>query len=155
MFEPAAWWPKTKANDYQTKVPAELEVENRKDMEDVYERQRSLALKIKTILAILGPLLTGVAALGSAASVSHGSSCVDIVAAMAGSLATSVNALERAGQVGMVYDMYRKCGGFFKLLQVIIEVTHNKEKNDSDKKRPTAHHEMKVAMELGRSVKIS
>ncbi|XP_028793504.1 probable F-box protein At4g22030 [Neltuma alba] len=147
--------------EYQMKVPElekemreNIEVEKRRDMgDDVYERLRNLALVINKTLAILGPLLTGIAALGSA-FVSHGSSWPGIVAAMAGSLATSVNALERVGQVGMVYEMYRSFGGLFKFLQEIIEATREK-KDDSDRKKTTAHHEMKVAMELGRSVKIN
>ncbi|KAF8414096.1 hypothetical protein HHK36_002095 [Tetracentron sinense] len=58
------------------------------------------------------PLLTGIAAAGSAfvGFASHGSSAV-FVSVVAGALASVVNTLEHVGQVGMVFEMYRNCGG--------------------------------------------
>ncbi|XP_054791381.1 probable F-box protein At4g22030 [Prosopis cineraria] len=162
-FEPAVWWPETKTNEVvksQAKMnngwSAELEMEmrqivevaKRKDVED-YERLGNLALKVNKTLAVSGPLLTGIAALGSALS-SHGSSWPGIVAAMAGSLAASTNALEHGGQVGMVFEMYRNCGGFFRLLQDTIETTL--EEKDCEKRENGELFEMKAAMKLGRSV---
>ncbi|XP_028763014.1 probable F-box protein At4g22030 [Neltuma alba] len=167
-FEPAVWWPKTKTNndfeaqvfrsqkktnngwtpELETQMWQLLEVVKRKDMED-YDRLGNLALKINKTLAISGPLLTGIAALGSALP-SHGSSWPGIAAAMAGSLAASLNALEHGGQVGMVFEMYRNCGGFFKLLQETIETTL--EEKDCEKRENGEVFEMKVAMKLGRSV---
>ncbi|XP_054785471.1 probable F-box protein At4g22030 [Prosopis cineraria] len=162
-FEPAVWWPETKTNEVvksQAKMnngwSAELEMEmrqivevaKRKDVED-YERLGNLALKVNKTLAISGPLLTGIAALGSALA-SHGSSWPGIVAAMAGSLAASTNASEHGGQVGMVFEMYRNCGGFFRLLQDTIETTL--EEKDCEKRENGELFEMKVAMKLGRSV---
>ncbi|XP_028793503.1 probable F-box protein At4g22030 [Neltuma alba] len=167
-FEPAVWWPKTKTNDdfeaqvfrsqkktnngwtpeLETQMWQLLEVVKRKDMED-YDRLGNLALNVNKTLAISGPLLTGIAALGSALA-SHGSSWPGIAAVMAGSLAASLNALEHGGQVGMVFEMYRKCGGFFKLLQETIETTL--EEKDCEKRENGELFEMKVAMKLGRSV---
>ncbi|KAI9127819.1 hypothetical protein K1719_000812 [Acacia pycnantha] len=159
-FEPAVWWPKTNTNEFQNKMnngwTPELEMEMRqilevaksKDVKD-YDRLGNLALKFNKTLAISGPLLTGIAALGSALG-SHGSSWPGIVATVAGSLAASVNALEHGGQVGMVFEMYRNCGGFFKLLQDTIEATL--EEKDCDKRENGELFEMKVAMKLGRSV---
>ncbi|KAJ1427178.1 Petal formation-expressed [Sesbania bispinosa] len=46
-----------------------------------------------------------------------------IVPLMAGSLAAAINAFEHGGQVGMVFEMYRNCGGLFKLLEETIETT--------------------------------
>ncbi|XP_054785529.1 probable F-box protein At4g22030 [Prosopis cineraria] len=163
-FEPAVWWPQTKTNEVvksQTKMningwSPELETEmrqivevmKRKDVEE-YERLGNLVLKFNKTLAVSGPLLTGIAALGSAL-VSHGSSWPGIVAAMAGSLAASMNALEHGGQVGMVFEMYRNCGGFFKLLQDTIDTTL--EEKDYEKRENGEIFEMKMAMKLGRSV---
>ncbi|KAI9128142.1 hypothetical protein K1719_001135 [Acacia pycnantha] len=159
-FEPAVWWPKTNTNEFQKKMnngwTPELETEMRqilevaksKDVED-YDRLGNLVLKFNKTLAISGPLLTGIAALGSALG-SHGSSWPGIVAAVAGSLAASVNALEHGGQVGMVFEMYRNCGGFFKLLQDTIEATL--EERDCEKRENGELFEMKVAVKLGRSV---
>ncbi|KAI9070908.1 hypothetical protein K1719_000817 [Acacia pycnantha] len=159
-FEPAVWWPKTNTNEFQKKMnngwTPELEMEMRqilevaksKDVED-YDRLGNLALKFNKTLAISGPLLTGIAALGSALG-SHGLSWPGIVAAVAGSLAASVNSLEHGGQVGMVFEMYRNCGGFFKLLQDTIEATL--EEKDCEKRENGELFEMKVAMKLGRSV---
>ncbi|KAI9128464.1 hypothetical protein K1719_001457 [Acacia pycnantha] len=167
-FEPAVWWPKTnKTNDFQKQVTRShkkttngwspelekemmqiIEVMKSKDLED-YDRLGNLALKINKTLAISGPLLTGIAALGSALT-SHGSSWPGIVAAVAGSLAASMNALEHGGQVGMVFEMYRNCGGFFKLLQETIEATV--EEKDCEKRENGELFEKKVAMKLGRSV---
>ncbi|XP_028793501.1 probable F-box protein At4g22030 [Neltuma alba] len=167
-FEPAVWWPKSnKTNDCQKKVARSqqktnngwtpeletemwqlLEVMKRKDIED-YERLGNLALKVSKTLATSGPLLTGIAALGSALA-SHGSSWPGIAAVVAGSLAASVNALEHGGQVGMVFEMHRNCGGFFKLLQESIETTL--EEKDCEKRENGELFEMKVATKLGRSV---
>ncbi|KAK4284353.1 hypothetical protein QN277_001199 [Acacia crassicarpa] len=166
-YEPAVWWPKTNTNEFQTQALRSekktnngwtpeletemwqiLEVMKRKDMED-YDRLGNLALKVNKTLAKLGPLLTGIAALGSALG-SHGSSWSGIVAAGAGSLAASTNALEHGGQVGMVFEMYRNCGGFFKLLQETIETTL--EEKYCEKRENGDLFEMKVAMKLGRSV---
>ncbi|XP_054791380.1 probable F-box protein At4g22030 [Prosopis cineraria] len=162
-FKPAVWWPESKTNEVvkshtkttngwspelETEMRQILEVMKRKDMED-YERLGNLALKVNKTLAVSGPLLTGIAALGSALA-SHGSSWPGILAAMAGSLAASVNALEHGGQVGMVIEMYRNCGGFFKLLRDTIDTTL--EVKDCAKRENGELFEIKVAMKLGRSV---
>ncbi|KAK4284356.1 hypothetical protein QN277_001202 [Acacia crassicarpa] len=166
-YEPAVWWPKTNTNEFQKQVLRSekktnngwtpeletemwqiLEVMKRKDMED-YDRLGNLVLKVNKTLAKSGPLLTVIAALGSALG-NHGSSWVSIVAAVAGSLAASTNALEHGGQVGMVFEMYRNCGGFFKLLQETIEATL--EEKAFEKRENGELFEMKVAMKLGRSV---
>ncbi|CAL9022300.1 unnamed protein product [Prunus brigantina] len=163
-FEPAVWWPKniqsqkpSKPNSQMGKIngwSAELEEEMReiievvktKDIED-YERLGSLVLKINKILAISGPLLTGVAAIGSA-FVGQGSASA-IVAVAAGSLASAVNAFQHGGQIGMVFEMYRNCAGFFNKLEDTIQATL--EEQDLEKRENGELFEMKVAMQLGRS----
>ncbi|KAK7852688.1 putative f-box protein [Quercus suber] len=65
-------------------------------------------------------------------------------------LASTVNAFEHGGQVGMVIEMYRNCGGFFQLLQESIETTL--EERDLEKRENGELFEMKVALKLGRSL---
>ncbi|KAF5474828.1 hypothetical protein F2P56_006688 [Juglans regia] len=165
-FEPATWWPshqvlrkKTKSHERKQRGnngwSEELEVEmrdivevvKRKDGKD-YERLGNLVLKINKILSISGPLLTGIAAVGSAC-VGNGSWAA-IVAVAAGALATTANAFQHGGQVGMVFEMYRNNGGFFQLLQETIEATLDE--GDLEKRENGELLEMKVASQLGRSL---
>ncbi|PNX76878.1 hypothetical protein L195_g034282 [Trifolium pratense] len=166
-YEPSVWWPKKRkegnaterkmknrknnTNGWSEELENELreviEVVKNKDIED-YDRLGSIALKINKKLAIAGPLLTGIAAIGSA-FVGNGSAAA-IVALMAGSLGAIVNAFEHGGQVGMVFEMYRNCGGFFKLLEETVEATL--EEKDLEKRENGEIFEMKMALMLGRSV---
>ena len=107
-----------------------------------------MALKINKGLAISGPLLTGIAAVGSA-FVGNGSWAA-IVAVTAGALASTVNAFEHGGQVGMLIDMYRNSGGFFRHLKESIEATIGE--RDLEKRENGEFFEMKVALQLGRSL---
>ncbi|KAF2304921.1 hypothetical protein GH714_000494 [Hevea brasiliensis] len=167
-FEPAFWWPKSQ--EFQRKSrrcekngwneeldrkrdpsPIELEVEMREVIEvmkgkatEDYMRLGNLALKINKILAISGPLLTGIAAAGSAFV--GNSSWAAIVVVAAGALATTVNTFEHAGQVGMVVERYYV--GFFSLLEETIESTL--EQIWREEKMGTMF-EMKMALQLGRS----
>jgi len=158
-FEGARWWPQRRLNNEKAQMKGKsnngwsveleeemrevVEVVKRKDMED-YERLGNIALKINKGLAISAPLLTGIAALGCLFS---GDSLVPVVA---GSLASVVNALEHGGQVGMVFEMYRNCGGFFQLLEETIEATI--EEKDLEKRENGELFELKMALQLGRSV---
>ncbi|OIW00072.1 hypothetical protein TanjilG_26409 [Lupinus angustifolius] len=168
-YEPAVWWPDTKfqfegksktanhgmmeknngwSEELEIEMREVIQVIKRKDMED-YERLGNIAIKVNKSLAIAGPLLTGVAAIGSG-FVGNGSVVSDIVPVMAASMAAVINALEHGGQVGMVFEMYRNCGGFFKLLEETIESTL--EEKDVEKRENGKVFEMKMALRLGRSV---
>ncbi|KAL5097387.1 hypothetical protein RYX36_001714 [Vicia faba] len=162
-FEPATWWPTKKGKTQSKKMgkmkngwSEELEMEmrevveviKRKDGED-YERLGNIALKINKSLAVAGPLLTGIAAIGSS-FIGNGSSMAAFVPLMAGSLAAAVNTFEHGGQVGMVFEMYRTSGGFFKLLETTIESTLGEK--DLEKRENGELFEMKMALKLGRSV---
>ncbi|XP_014517410.1 probable F-box protein At4g22030 [Vigna radiata var. radiata] len=166
-FEPAVWWPSAPKGINSSKYQEEkqegknngwnkglemelrnvLEVVKEKDMKD-YERLGNLVLKVNKSLAIAGPLLTGIAAVGSAC-VTEGSSWGAIVAVIGGALATTVNAFEHGGQVGMVSEMYRNCGGFFKQLEKSIQDTMEE---DEDQRENGELFEMKLALKLGRSL---
>ncbi|MED6144645.1 hypothetical protein PIB30_017574 [Stylosanthes scabra] len=90
-FEPAVWWPSTKSNkksqnknmmnnngwseDLEMELREIVQVVKRKDSED-YERLGNIALKMNKALAIAGPLLTGIAAAGSA-FVGNDNSCLE------------------------------------------------------------------------------
>ncbi|XVF87764.1 hypothetical protein PTKIN_Ptkin18bG0146800 [Pterospermum kingtungense] len=168
-LEPAVWWPKNQTqtnheNHFNGKVEnnningwtEELEMEMRevveviksKDSED-YDRLGNKALEINKVLAKSGPLLTGIAALGSFMGSSHGH-WGEIVAAVAGALASAVNTFEHGAQVGMVFEMYRNNAGFFKLVQESIESTLDE--SDVEKRENGELFEMKVALQLGRSL---
>ncbi|KAL5775313.1 hypothetical protein ACOSP7_012870 [Xanthoceras sorbifolium] len=158
-FEPAVWGPskrfqRTNIDREMTKQnngwSEEVEMEMRetvqvlktKDRED-YERLGKLVLKINKFLAISGPLLTGIAAIGSFAGSPSW-------AVAAGALATVVNTFEHGGQVGMVLEMYRNCAGFFMLLEESIESTVDE--SEVEKRENGEMFKMKVALKLGRSL---
>ncbi|KAK2447842.1 putative F-box protein [Trifolium repens] len=163
-FEPANWWPTSKKGKSQSKKMGKMsngwsedlememkevvEVMKRKDSED-YERLGNIALKVNKSLAIAGPLLTGIAAIGST-FIGNGSSLSSFVPLLAGSLAAAVNTFEHGGQVGMVFEMYRTSGGFFNLLETSIESTLGEK--DLEKRENGELFEMKMALSLGRSV---
>ncbi|KAK6269041.1 hypothetical protein QUC31_013201 [Theobroma cacao] len=170
-LEPAVWWPKNQSpktnksqetkhfnrkvenngwtEELETEMREIAEVIKRKDSED-YERLGNKALKINKVLAKSGPLLTGIAALGSAFMGSSNGPWAAIVAAVAGALASAVNTFEHGCQVGMVFEMYRNNTGFFKLVQESIE--SNLDENDVEKRENGELLEMKVALQLGRSL---
>ncbi|KAA8515525.1 hypothetical protein F0562_018864 [Nyssa sinensis] len=167
-FEPAVWWPsnhfqrgrklheakQTKKNGWSEEMEMEMreivELLKRKDTAD-YVRLGNLALKINKVLAVSGPVLTGMAAIGSAfvGTSSHGSLAMT-AAVVAGALATIVNTLEHGGQVGMVFEMYRNGAGFFELMKESIESTLDEK--EAEKREDGELFEMKVALELGRSL---
>ncbi|KAG5516445.1 hypothetical protein RHGRI_037231 [Rhododendron griersonianum] len=120
---------------------------NRKDKED-YLRLGKKALKLNKILAISGPLLTGLAAFGSAFA-GHGSWAV-VLGVVAGALSTVLNTIEHGGQVGMVFEMYRSNAGFFELMQESIE--SNLKEREVERRENGELFEMKVALQLGRSL---
>ncbi|KAG5516447.1 hypothetical protein RHGRI_037233 [Rhododendron griersonianum] len=161
--EPAVWWAplgnrkakelrgRNNGNGWNGELEGEMReivtVLNRKDKED-YLRLGKKALKLNKILAISGPLLTGLAAFGSA-FVGHGSWAV-VLGVVAGALSTVVNTIEHGWQVGMVFEMYRSNAGFFKLMQESIE--SNLKESEVERRENGELFEMKVALQLGRSL---
>ncbi|KAL8107738.1 putative F-box protein At4g22030 [Apium graveolens] len=164
--EPTIWWPKhkrgqAKGNNYKSngngwseKLEEEMReivsVVNKNDKAD-YLRLGEKALKINKVMAKAGPLLTGLAAVGSAfvGSPSHGSWAA-VLGVAAGALASVVNTLEHGGQVGMVVELYRSNAGFFKQMEEDIEFNLNE--TDVDRRENGELFEMKVALNLGRSL---
>ncbi|KAA8520112.1 hypothetical protein F0562_014368 [Nyssa sinensis] len=164
--EPAVWWPqqpekqvkwlsgRMDKNGWNGKLEEEMRkivgVLNRKDKKD-YLRLGEKALKINKLLAISGPLLTGLAAAGFAfvGSPSHGASAA-VVGCVVGALASVVNTFEHGGQVGMAFEMYRSNAGFFSLMEESIE--SNLKERDVERRENGELFEMKVALLLGRSL---
>ncbi|KAJ4981977.1 hypothetical protein NE237_032814 [Protea cynaroides] len=171
--EPAVWWPQQGrhkggldstganreskgSNGWNAKLEEEMrqivEVSKRKDKEE-YVRLGKLALKVNKIMAFSGPLLTGLAAVGSALVGSpslHQGSWALFLGVTAGALATIVNTMEHGGQVGMVFEMYRSNAGFFQLMEESIEYTLKE--RELEKRENGELFEMKVALQLGRSL---
>ncbi|KAF7119379.1 hypothetical protein RHSIM_Rhsim13G0152500 [Rhododendron simsii] len=161
--EPAVWWAplrnrkaevlggRNNGNGWNGELEGEMReivtVLNRKDKED-YLRLGKKALKLNKALAISGPLLTALAAFGSAFA-GHGPWAV-VLGVVAGTLSTVVNAVEHGGQVGMVFEMYRSNAGFFELMQESIE--SNLKEREVERRENGELFEMKVALELGRSL---
>lgn len=172
-FKPARWWPSKNSlpvnkkkceglpsdqqstnrgiengwsKELEAEMKAVIEVMKTKDVED-YVRLGNLVLKTNKVLAALGPLLTALAATGSALmSLQSGGSWAAMAAVLGGALAAAVNTLEHGAQVGNIVELYRNCAGFFDQLEESIEAEIEGRKEDG------ALFEMKVALQLGRSL---
>ncbi|PIN13597.1 hypothetical protein CDL12_13796 [Handroanthus impetiginosus] len=161
--EPAVWWPEQRRkqnkgnngyNGWNGKLEEEMgeiiNVIRIKDKED-YLRLGKKAVSLNKYLATTGPLLTGLAAVGSAlvGSPTHGGWAV-VLGVAGGALASVVNAFEHGGQVGMVFEMYRSNAGFFKMMEESIE--WNLREEDLERRENGEVFEMKVGLQLGRSL---
>ncbi|KAL2931346.1 hypothetical protein RDABS01_036756 [Bienertia sinuspersici] len=91
----------------------------------------------------------GTAVVGSVFA-GHGGPWGGLMAAVAGSMGAVVNTIEHGGQVGMVFEMYRNCAGFFSLLEEKVEC--NLEEKDVEKRENGEIFEMKMALHLGRNL---
>ncbi|OIV95821.1 hypothetical protein TanjilG_06797 [Lupinus angustifolius] len=162
--EPAVWWPLMKQRYRRTEEGSkgnngwDSRLENgmkeimkvlKKDMGEYFRLSR-IVLNLNKILAVSGPVLTGLAAFGSACLGSVNAPWPVMLGVIGGALATVVNTLEHGGQVGMVFELYRAALGFFKLMEESIE--HNVIEQDPDKRENGELFEIKVALQLGRSV---
>ncbi|RVW46077.1 putative F-box protein [Vitis vinifera] len=144
---------RTDGNGWSVELEEEMRevvgVLKRKDTED-YLRLGKIALKVNKILAISGPLLTGLAACGTAfVGSSHGPWAATL-GVVAGAMASVVNTMEHGGQVGMVFEMYRGNAGFFRMMEESIESNLNE--RDVGRRENGELFEMKVALQLGRSL---
>lgn len=167
VMEPSVWWPlpgrksnkdkntkekNVSSNGWNVNLEEEMKeivkVIRRKDKAE-YMRLGGKALKLNKLLAISGPVLTGLAAIGSALGGDHGG-WGSMIGVVAGALATGVNTLEHGGQVGMVFEMYRNNAGFFKEMEESIE--SNLMEEDVERRERGELLEMKVALQLGRSL---
>ncbi|CBI23213.3 unnamed protein product, partial [Vitis vinifera] len=164
VVEPAVWWPehrqrqerhsgRTDGNGWSVELEEEMRVVvgvlKRKDTED-YLRLGKIALKVNRMLAISGPLLTGLAACGTAFVGSSHGPWPATLGVVAGAMASVVNTMEHGGQVGMVFEMYRSNAGFFRMMEESIESNLNE--RDVGRRENGELFETKVALQLGRSL---
>lgn len=161
VVEPTKWWPKQKksqrkqgaaGNGWSCEMEEEmrgvLRVLKSKD-EEQYVRLGQLVLNINKFLSFAGPLLAGVSAVGAVASIGgggHGS----WPAVVGGALAAVVNTLEHGGQVGMVFELFRNCAGFYRKLEEEIEFNLGEEEEEMREQGEV--FEVKMALQLGRSL---
>lgn len=165
QVKPAVWWPqqkrknakpvgvKTENNGWSAELEDEmrqiLEVLKQKDEAD-YLTLSKKALQFSKMLAISGPVLTFLGAMGSAFVGTNVNTTAVMIGVGAGALASIANALEHGGQVGMVFEMYRSNAGFFKLMEETIESNIN-ERNVWRRENGEVF-KTKVALQLGRSL---
>ncbi|TXG46969.1 hypothetical protein EZV62_026263 [Acer yangbiense] len=166
VVEPAVWWPQrimwskktgkvngNNNNGWNLKLEEEMRnivgVLKTKDMDD-YMKLGEKALKLNKMLAISGPILTGIAAIGSAFVGTTNGSLAVMVGVICGAMASVVSTFEHGGQVGMVFEMYRSNAGFFKLMQETIESNVNE--RDVERRENGEVFQTKVALQLGRSL---
>ncbi|GKE28225.1 probable F-box protein [Tanacetum coccineum] len=142
--EPAVWWPAKR------RTSAIGKNDNNGWSAELEEEMQEITI-YKGFGAIAGPLLTGLGAVGSAfvASSPH-SSWAMVLGVMGGAMGSVVNTIQLGGQVGMVFEMYRSNAGFFKMMQESIESNLNE--RDVESRENGEVFEMKVALQLGRSL---
>ncbi|KAG1330197.1 putative F-box protein [Cocos nucifera] len=165
--EPTRWWPKLRrqearrqhvngveSNGWSKELEEEmmgiLRVLKVKD-EEQYVRVGKLVLNINKTLATLGPLVCVLAAVGAGLIGSPALGQMPaVLGVVGGALAAVVNTLEHGGQVGMVFELMRNCGGFYRRLQEEIE--SNLGERDVERREIGELFEMKMALQLGRSL---
>ncbi|KAI3745393.1 hypothetical protein L1987_58504 [Smallanthus sonchifolius] len=158
----AVWWPEKRSNPVKRKdkkngwnegLEDEMKeiarVLEKKDKAD-YLRLDEKFLMLNKVLALSGPLLTGFGAIGSAFLGSSHDSWAVVAGVSCGVVASVVNSIEHGGQVGMVVEMYRSNAGFFGMVEESIEL--NLKEGDVEKREDGELLEMKLALQLGRSV---
>ncbi|KAL4366730.1 hypothetical protein GQ457_05G030690 [Hibiscus cannabinus] len=164
--EPTRWWPKQRQkqvlfpgeniegnNGWNRKLEEEMKqvvgLLKKKDLAE-YINLGNKALKLNKMLAISGPLLTFLGALGSSCVGTTHCSWPVMIGVIAGAMATVVNSVEHGGQVGMVFEMYRGNAGFFK--QIEENIMSNVSEKDVGRRENGEILEMKLALQLGRSL---
>ncbi|RWW02682.1 hypothetical protein GW17_00034218 [Ensete ventricosum] len=167
--EPARWWPRLRQrqtatrrgrtngverNGWSTELEEEmaglLKVLKLKD-EEQYVTLGEAALNINRALATAGPIFAGLATIGSGSIGSPALGPLPVLLAVAGgSLAAVANTLEHAGQVGMVFELFRNNAGFYRWLQEEIEFNLGEE--DVEKRENGELFKLKLALQLGRSL---
>lgn len=156
IVKPTVWWPQKRNHqthtDNNTTIngwSAELEGELRGVSETLktgdiaeYVGLSRKVLGANSILAIAGPLLTGIA---GALNLNGAMLSMSMVAGVLGVVG---NTLSHAGQVGMVFEMYRNCAGFYHLLDSSISDTLS-EADPAARENGELFH-WRLALQLGR-----
>ncbi|XP_039144029.1 probable F-box protein At4g22030 [Dioscorea cayenensis subsp. rotundata] len=153
-IEPTVWWPKlqtrrrSSSSAQDGKMRGLLKVLKEKD-EEQYVWHGNLFVKINKCLAISGPLLAGLGAVGAGliGTPALGQWPV-LLGVMGGVLATMINTLEHGFQIGMLIEMFRNCAGFYRKLEMEITEFNSEESCQED----IEMFEMNIALQLGRRV---
>ncbi|GLJ47890.1 hypothetical protein SUGI_1011250 [Cryptomeria japonica] len=162
IVRPTVWWPQheqyhqtqnrrphtdnnTTINGWSAEVEEELrgisETLKTGDIAEYVGLSRKV-LGANSILAIAGPLLTGIA---GALNLNGAMLSMSMVAGVLGVVG---NTLSHAGQVGMVFEMYRNCAGFYHLLDSSISDTLS-EADPEERENGELFH-WRLALQLGR-----
>ena len=164
--EPAVWWPEQSLRNRSRFVSGKdngwsweledvsanvLETLKRTDTAD-YLKDGARVLNVNKVLAISGPSLTGLAAAG--ASLMNSAPALGpfpvFLAVVGGALAAAVNTLEHGAQVGMIFEMFRNCAGYYRHVEEEIEL--NLEEPQIEARENGEMFELKMALQLGRSL---
>ena len=163
--EPAVWWPEQSLRNRSRFVSGKdngwsWELENvaadvlktlKKTDTAEYVTNGAILLKINKVLATSGPALTGLAAAGAAlmdSTPALGPVPV-FLAVVGGALATVVNTLEHGAQVGMIFEMFRNCAGYYRQLEEEIEL--NLGEPEFEERENGELFELKLALRLRRN----
>ncbi|KAL6888933.1 hypothetical protein ACP4OV_009959 [Aristida adscensionis] len=170
--EPARWWPRrrtpaaaatTRSRSFGRRAGGgngwtpELEEEMRGVLRVLRAKDEQQYLKfgkalrdVNRGLAVAGPALAGAAAVAAAfiggGDAGHWASGA---AALGGALAAAANTVEHGGQVGMVFELFRNCAGFYRKIQEDIEASLGEA--DVERRENGEVFQTKVALLLGRS----
>ncbi|XP_039144030.1 probable F-box protein At4g22030 [Dioscorea cayenensis subsp. rotundata] len=161
--EPTVWWPKLQTKrrssssaqdgkiwnkEFEGKMRGLLKVLKEKD-EEQYVWHGNLFVKINKCLAISGPLLAGLGAVGAGliGTPALGQWPV-LFGVMGGVLATIINTMEHGFQIGMLIEMFRNCAGFYRKLEEEIIEFNSEESCQED----IEMFDMNMALQLGRRV---
>ncbi|XP_068655825.1 probable F-box protein At4g22030 [Aristolochia californica] len=170
--EPTVWWPSVthlqpqpevqnkddsgnvNKNGWSKKLEEDMkEIRRVLEEEDIdeYMRLGKLVLTVNRVLAISGPVLTGLAAIGAAfAGIFSQGSWAPVAGVLGGAMASVVNTLEHGGQIGMIFEIYRNCAGYYTLLKESISSNLREER--VERRDNGEVFEMKLALQLGRSL---
>ncbi|XP_078431349.1 putative F-box protein At4g22030 [Wolffia australiana] len=166
--QPAVWWPARQrlslrkeeertregngwSDELEGVAEGVLNTLKKTDTDD-YVKSGDLVVKVNKALAFIGPVFTGLAAVGAAllGFESGLGSWPAVVAVVGGALAVVVNSLEHGAQVGMIFEIFRNCAGYYRQLEEEIEL--NLGEAEVEERENGEMFELKLALQLGRSL---
>ncbi|KAJ6803159.1 putative F-box protein [Iris pallida] len=166
-LEPTIWWPKFNRRSSSSSVGGDIRSNGwsqglEREMEGIVAKLRSKdieqyvhfgnkLLAINRVVAVAGPILCGLAAVGaSMVGVAALGPFPVLLGVVGGALAAVANTLQHAGQAGTVVELSRNCAGFYKNLGEEIE--WNLREGEAEKREEGELFKLKVALKLGRTL---
>lgn len=166
--EPTCWWPR-KENEKKQILKNQSKIEGNgwnKELEEAmtgllnvlrtkdesnYVKLGKLVSSINKSLAVAGPVIAVLSAITTGLVGSPiGGSWAPVVSVIGGALVPVVNTLGHGAQLGMIFELFRNCAGFYRQLQEEIE--HNLSEPEVELRENGQVFAMKVALQLGRSI---